>query len=338
MGASVASALTRRNFLSFDFGDRQSDAGHWVRVHRTAMACRFEVLLSSDDAGEMAAAREALDEADDLESLLTVFRETSAVADVNRRAPAESVTVGATLFALLARSAELHAATGGAFDVTSTPLSRCWGFLERDGRAPSDSELAAARDLVGMGHVRLDARARSVRFGRDGIELNFGAIGKGFALDRMGALLRRRGAARALLSAGHSSVLALAGRGRRGWPVDLRPRRASRRVGRLWLDNAAVGTSGAGEQFVEVDGRRYGHVIDPRSGRPAEGVLGSSVVARDAATADALSTAFLIGGPDLARRYCAEHDDILAVLVLDEAGERTEVFGRCTGATLEMLT
>ena len=337
MGGSVASALTRRNFLSFDFSDRRSDAGHWVRVHRTAMACRFEVMLSSDDAREMAAAREALDEADDLESLLTVFRETSAVADVNRRAAAEEVTVGATLFALLARSAELHAATGGAFDVTSTPLSRCWGFLSRDGRLPSEPEVAAARDVVGMGHVRLDARARSVRFARAGIELNFGAIGKGFALDRMGTLLRRRGATRALLSAGHSSVLALAGRGR-GWPVDLRPRRASRRVGRLWLDNAAVGTSGAGEQFVEIDGRRYGHVIDPRSGRPADGVLGASVVTRDAATADALSTAFLIGGPDLARRYCAEHDDILAVLVLDEPGERTEVFGRCGGATLEMLT
>ena len=101
-------------------------------------------------------------------------------------------------------------------------------------------------------------------------------------------------------------MLAIGGKGR-GWPVDLRPRLASRRVGRLWIKNGAVGTSGAGEQFIEVDGRRYGHVIDPRTGRPAEGVLGASVITGDAATADALSTAFLIGGPELARRYCAAH-------------------------------
>src|SRR3954462_11891203 len=98
----MASILTRRNFLSFDFGDRQTEAGHWVRVHRVAMACRFEVMLSSDDAGGMAggdagdmgAAREALDEADDLESLLTVFRDSSPVSALNRRALHEPVTTG----------------------------------------------------------------------------------------------------------------------------------------------------------------------------------------------------------------------------------------------------
>jgi thiamine biosynthesis lipoprotein len=149
-------------------------------------------------------------------------------------------------------------------------------------------------------------------------------------------VLRAHGAPRALLSAGLSSVLALGGRGR-GYPVDLRPRLASRRVGRLWLRNAAVGTSGAGEQFVEIEGKRYGPVIDPRSGRPAEGVLGASVITRDAAAAEALSTAFLIGGPALARDYCAAHDETLAILVLDRPGEPAEVFGRCGGATLELL-
>ena len=333
----MAGALTRRNFLSFDFGDRTRDPDHWVRIHRIAMACRFEVMLSSDDARDVAAARSALDEADDLESLLTVFRDTSAVGDLNRRGALEDVIVQAGLFGLLSRSVELHARTEGAFDVTSTPLSRCWGFLKREGRLPTDQEIEDTRAIVGMWHVRLDRARLSVRFDRPGVELNFGAIGKGYALDRMGELLRARGARRALLSAGHSSVLALGGKGR-GWPVDLRPRLASRRVGRLWIKNGAVGTSGAGEQFIVVDGRRYGHVIDPRTGRPAEGVLGASVITTDAATADALSTAFLIGGPELARRYCNAFPDVLAVLVLDEPGERTEVFGRYNGATLEMLT
>jgi FAD:protein FMN transferase len=333
----MAGTLTRRNFLSFDFGDRtRGDSDHWVRVHRIAMACRFEVMLSSDDAADIAAARAALDEADAVETWLTVFRETSAVSNLNRRAAHEDVVVDQELFAILDRSAGLHVQTEGAFDVTSTPLSRCWGFLKREGRLPTEREIEAACAIVGMSHVQLDAPRRRVRFARPGVEVNFGAIGKGYALDRMGAVLRGRGSRRALLSAGHSSVLALGGKGR-GWPVDLRPRLASRRVGRLWIKNGAIGTSGAGEQFVEIAGRRYGHVIDPRTGRPADGVLGASVIARDAATADALSTAFLIGGPDLARRYCAAHPDVLAVLVLDEPGERTDVFGRYHGATLELL-
>ena len=332
----MAGTLTRRNFLSFDFGDRARDPDHWVRIHRIAMGCRFEVMLSSDDMRDMAAARSALDEADDLEALLTAFRDGSVVSDLNRRAAREEVTVGATVFGLLTRSVELNTHTGGAFDVTSTPLGRCWDLPQREGRLPTEQEVTEARAVVGMQHVVLNPKERGVRFTRAGVELNFAALAKGFALDRMGELLRGRGAPRALLSAGHSSVLAAGGKGR-GWPVDLRPRLASRRVGRLWIKNGAVSTSGAGEQFTEIDGQRYGQIVDPRTGRLSEGVLGASVITGDAATADALSTAFLVGGPDLARGYCELHPNVLAVLVLDEPGEPTEVFGRYNGATLEML-
>src|SRR5688500_13108685 len=157
----MATALTRRNFLSFDFGDRRGDAAHWVRVHRVAMACRFEVMLSSDDSRQMQAARAALDEADELESRLTVFRDTSETVAVNRRAAEEPVAVSATLFDLLQRSAALHAATDGAFDVTSTPLSRCWGFLQREGRLPPRAAIDAARSMVGMSHVQLAAVTRT---------------------------------------------------------------------------------------------------------------------------------------------------------------------------------
>lgn len=329
--------LTRRNFLSFDFGDRRRPgADHWIRVHRTAMACRFEVMLSEEDSADMAAARAALDEADALESMLTVFRDTSDVADLNRRAAGEDVVVAPLLFALLVRSAELHADTDGAFDVTSTPLSRCWGFLTREGRVPEDAEIERARDCAGMRHVALDPLTRGVRFDREGVEISFGAIGKGYALDCMAAVLRRQAARRALLSAGRSSVLALGGRGR-GWPVDVRPALAGRAIARLWIRDGALGTSGAGEQFVEAGGRRYGHVIDPRSGRPASGVVGASVVTATAADADALSTAFLIGGPDLAQRYCDAHPGTLALLVLEDADDIPMTIGRYNGATLEML-
>ena len=143
----MAGTLTRRNFLAFDFGDRRagSDAGHWVRIHRMAMACRFEVMLASDDAAEMSAAREALDEADDIESFLTVFRDTSEVSDVNRRAGREGVPVSPALFALVQRAAALHAATDGAFDITVGPLVQLWGFgpPPRRTNAPTEAEIAA---------------------------------------------------------------------------------------------------------------------------------------------------------------------------------------------------
>src|SRR5436190_2956135 len=212
--------LSRRNFLSLDFGDRRAAGDHWVRVHRVAMACRFDVMLSSDDAIDVDAARAALDEADAVETMLTVFRDGSEVALLNRRAAAEPVAVSPELFSLLVLSARLHGQTQGAFDVTATPLSRCWGFLSHEGRVPGAEDVARARAVVGMSQVRLDAERRAVSFGRAGVEVSFGAIGKGAALDRMAGVLREHGARRALLSAGASSILAIGGRGR-GWPVDV---------------------------------------------------------------------------------------------------------------------
>jgi thiamine biosynthesis lipoprotein len=318
------------------------------------MACRFEVLLPGETPDHIAAALAALDEADRLEAALTVFRDTSQLVHVNRCAADGPVAVDRALFDLLALCRELHAETDGAFDITSTPLSRCWGFLRREGRVPSRAEIDAARAPVGMDAVALDADRRTVRFGRPGAELNLGSIGKGHAIDRMGAGLRRAGVRAALLSAGGSSVLAIGptprsalrrgspkpegegGGAGAGWMIDVRSRRVKRdRLARLYLRDAALATSGAGEQYVDVDGVRYGHVLDPRTGWPASGVLSASVVCRRAAIADALSTAFLVGGVDLAERYCASHPGTFAMLVPDDDSEMPRSFGTHPGVIVE---
>lgn len=299
------------------------------------MACRFEVVLPAQDTRFVADANEMLREADRLEAALTVFRETSDLVHVNRTASREPVRVSDELFDLLTRCAHLHASTGGAFDVTSTPLSRCWGFLARDGRLPESDAIDHARSLVGMDAVVLDPSRRTVRFTRPGIELNLGSIGKGFAVQAIGDRLAARGVENALVSAGASSVLALRGCGR-GWLVDVTSRQSSRgRLARLRLRNCALGTSGAGEQFIEVEGRRYGHVLDPRTGWPASGVLSASVATTDAATADALATAFLIGGVELAREYCAAHERTLALITPDDGAGRTVVVGDHDGVIVE---
>jgi thiamine biosynthesis lipoprotein len=197
---------------------------------------------------------------------------------------------------------------------------------------PAPEDLAAARAVVGLDRVELDDERRTVRFRRPGVELNFGSIGKGCALDHMTALLRGRGVPQALVSAGGSSLRAF---GDDGFAVDVRSPRAAGPLLRLTLSEAALGTSGAGEQFFEAEGRRYGHVLDPRTGWPAEGVLSASVAAADAATADALSTALLVGGVELAERYCDAHPDTLAVIVLESGPARPLLFGSCRGARIE---
>jgi thiamine biosynthesis lipoprotein len=319
----------------FRLGRRDDESGHWIRVHRVAMACRFEILLDAEDAAAVAPARESLDEADRIEAALTVFRDTSELVRVNRTAAEQPAIVDAGLFALLVRCRDIHVATSGAFDVTSTPLSRCWGFLAREGRLPSADEVTAARALAGMSGVALDASASSVRFARPGMELNLGSIGKGYALDRMAALLRARGVGHALLSAGGSSAIAVGGRGR-GWTIDVRSRQVRKdRLAHVTLRDGALATSGAGEQFFEKDGRRYGHVIDPRTGWPASGVLSATVISAEAALSDALSTAFLVGGVDLARRYCESHPGVLALVTPDDGSERPVVVGAFPGARLE---
>ena len=298
------------------------------------MACRFEITLDGKDARYIPAAQSALNQIDAIEAQLTVFRETSALVHINQRAATENVRCEPGLFNLLTRCQQLATLTNGAFDVTSMPLSRCWGFVRREGRLPSTEEIRSTRALVGMSKVILDHQRSSVKFRRPGIELNLGAIGKGYALDCVASDLRRAGVQHALLSAGQSSLLAIGGRDR-GWSIDLVSPRRAQRIARVWLRNAALGTSGAGEQFFLADGRRYGHVLDPRSGWPAKGVLSASAVCASAADADALSTAFLVAGPTLAHRYCDQHSQTLAVITQEDDSAGTFVIGNHVGAEIE---
>jgi FAD:protein FMN transferase len=320
--------VSRRGLLSLSWGAAEDDgAGHYIRVHRRAMACRFEVTLPGEHASDISAARDALEEANRLEELLSVFRESSAISQINKAAGADAIEIGDELFELLTRCREL--------DVTSTPLSRVWGFLQREGRLPSDEEIAAARALVGFRHLALEPGKRTATLGQAGMALNLGAIGKGFAVQAIGATLWRGGVRHALVSAGGSSVIALGGPDG-GWRVDVVGGPLRQRLTSLRLRNAALGTSGAGEQFIEVNGIRYGHVIDPRTGWPASGILSASVVTADAATADALATAFFVGGLELARKYCDLHPGTLALITPNDGSHRPLVVGRYLGARVDV--
>ncbi|HEY2148014.1 MAG TPA: FAD:protein FMN transferase [Pirellulales bacterium] len=294
-------------------------SSYLICVGRSAMACEFEVFFNAGQyADGTEAAIAALDLVDRLEEQLTVYRPSSEVSRLNREAAERDVEVEPRLFALLRFACELHRRTGGAYDITSGPLSKAWGFFRRAGQIPSDDDLAEALAGVGSQHLALDEAASNVRFLRPGLEINLGSIGKGYALDRAADFLEARGIADFLIHGGQSSMLARGSRGLagEGWWVGLRdPLRPEERLGEIRLRNRALGTSGSLKQFFYHEGRRYGHILDPRTGRPAQGMLSSTVLAPTAAEADALSTAMFVMGMDSAVEYCRSHPKLAAVLV-----------------------
>ena len=296
-----------------------------VRVSRRAMATTFEVALPFGTPDALAAAEDALDAIDAAEDQLTVYRDSSEVARLNAAAFTAGVPVAADLFDLLTRCAEWTRDTAGGFDAATGALVHAWGFQRREGRVPPPAELMAARERSGMRHVMLDDRTRLVKFRRFGVALNFGGVGKGEALDRAAAVLRRWGVTSALLHGGGSSVRAIGtppGRPR-GWPVAVKHPSGVGRLGTVYLQDQGFGTSAATFQFFEEGGKRYGHVIDPRSGCPAEGTASASVIAPTAAEADALSTAFFVQGAEVARRYIQPRPG-LAALILPDGSPRPE--------------
>ena len=327
--------LKRREFLTFSPTLQPPPASYWQHVSRPAMACRFEVTLPLDDQAGVSVARQALDEVDRLEQQLTIFRESSKVSFINRQAADGPVRVEESLFSLLLLCQEIYRETGGAFDITSGPLSRCWGFLKRQGRIPEIDEIEKARALVGGDKLLLDSETRAIRFARPGVEINLGSIGKGYALDRIASMTRSRLRA-ALLNAGSSSIRAIGG-GYNGWKVGVRhPGNKERRLAIVRLRDAALSTSGGEEQFFECGGKRYGHIIDPRSGMPADRVASVTVIAPAAALTDALATAFYVGGPELAEAYCVAHPGVL-VLMLESGAERPVLFGGANLCEVEII-
>jgi len=302
-----------------------------VSVRRRAMACEFEVqLAASRDDDSMEHVFAALDLVELLESQMTVYRTEGEVIRINRDAASRPVRVEQRLFSVFQLAERLHRETRGAMDITSGPLSDVWGFSRREGRLPSDDAIAAALERVGMRHVVLDADQQTIAFRRSGVSVHLNCIGKGSALDRMAELLAQNLVDDYLLHGGKSSVLARGNQpgnvaagdppagslGPGGWIIGLRhPLRPSERLAEFVLRNQALATSGSGTQFFIRRGRRYGHILDPRTGQPAEGLYSATVIAPTAAEADALSTAFYVMGPAEVADYCATHPHIGALLV-----------------------
>jgi thiamine biosynthesis lipoprotein len=274
-----------------------SEAGRFEfsQVHM-GMPVRLVLHAASADTARRGA-EAAFDRIAALDRMMSDYRDDSELRQLDRR-PLEWIPASEELFAVLAQAVEISEATGGAFDPTVAPLVALWRETRTSGRMPERSRLEAARALVGWRHIGLDRSRRAVRLARYGMRLDLGGIAKGYILQAARSTLRTHGIVCALLEAGGDIVVGDPPPGRPGWRIDGPSASPAFRDRAAELRNAALATSGPTAQFVEIDGVKYSHVIDPRTGVGVTNHVVARVIAEDAATADALATALTVVGPD----------------------------------------
>lgn len=300
------------------------------------MACEFEVLLNQHqyDQGPDAAV-EVLDQIVDLERKLSVYKPSSDFSRLN--ASDQPVAVSDDAMTVLRLAKFLNQETQGAFDITAGTLSDVWGFSRRQGRLPTQEDIEQALNLVGSRHLELEPASGDAFMQVPGVKVNPGGIGKGYALDRAGQILSEAGVQDYMMHGGSSSISASGDRKHvdceAGWIVALKhPFQEERTLGTVRLLDQSLATSGSGKQFFHFRGKRYSHIIDPRSGHPAQGILSTTVVYPSAAIADALATAFFILGVEGVEEFCGRHGEVGAILVYRDENRG----GRETVATFNL--
>lgn len=234
-----------------------------------------------------------------IDEAMSDYKSTSELSKVNREAFAGKVILSEELFDLLRTSVEYSRLSGGGFDITIGPLVHLWRKASRTNTAPTEEQLSAARAKVGFEKMILDPADRSVRFTVEGMKLDLGAIGKGYAVDRAVDILRQAGAVGGMVNLGGN--IRTFGRpvGKSDWKIGMRdPADPNRIELALRLNDWAVATSGDYERSIFVEGQKVNHILDPATRRGVTGLSGVTVLARTGLEADALSTTVTVMGKD----------------------------------------
>jgi thiamine biosynthesis lipoprotein len=257
------------------------------------------VLYAADEAAANSASEAAFSRVAELNRILSDYDPNSELSRLSQGAPqAQGVPVSGPLWLVLERSQQLADATDGAFDVTVGPYVRLWRRARREKEMPSALRLQEARDAVGYKYLELDAENRTARLLRPRMRLDLGGIAMGYAVDEALKVLRERGISRALVDASGDIAVGDPPPGKPGWTIDVMPLSADGTPARrVVLANAAVTTAGDAHQHVVLDGKRYSHIVDPRTGLGMTDRVGVAVIARDCLTADSLDTAASVLGP-----------------------------------------
>ena len=264
------------------------------------MGMPFRIVLYAPDADSAnAAARAAYARIRQLNGIMSDYEPDSELTRLCRTAGSgKAVAVSPDLLAVLSHSLDLSKKSDGAFDVTVGPLVRLWRKARKTKAFPTDEELAAARDVVGFRELRIDEKAGTVELLKKGMQLDLGGVAVGYAIDDVLKLLRGRGITSALIDGSGDIGVSDAPPGAAGWRIGIAPLDADGEPSRfLILKNAAVTTSGDAFQFVEFDGKRYSHIVDPKTGLGLVDRCRVTLLARNCTIADSYTKAVAVLGP-----------------------------------------
>jgi thiamine biosynthesis lipoprotein len=294
------------------------ESGRWFSRDEAIMGTAIHVELWGE---EPQAAERAIDavmaEMHRIDRLMSPYKEESELSRINRDACREPVAIGAELFGLIERSLHFSQLSDGAFDITFASVGHLYDY--RSGRAPDAAVLARARQAIGWQHLQLDAKRRTIRFGRDGMRIDLGGFAKGFVVDTSIAILKRLGVQHAVVAAGGDSRVMGDRRGR-PWSIAIRdPRDAKRVVAVLPLQDTSISTSGDYERYFERDGLRHHHLIDPKTGTSPSSVRSVTILADDGLTSEGLSKCLFVMGLERGMRLIEAQRGVDAVVV-DAAG------------------
>jgi FAD:protein FMN transferase len=273
---------------------------------RISMACTYSIVAYGDDLPKLKqAVTEAFDEVDRIDRLMSHYKPDSPLSQINREAAKHPVKVDKELLHFLIDYQKFSHTTEGAFDITVGPLMKAWGFFRGGGRMPTKDELARVRKVVGYQHLLFDYQNKTIKFDREGVELDLGGVAKGYAVDQACLSLTKNNIRRALISAGGSTIYALGSPpDSEAWEVQLQDPLDSRKVAlTMKLKDQALSTSGSSEKFFELNGKRYSHIMNPRTGRPVMNILGVAVITRFGASGDAYDNAFYVMGVKNTKKF-----------------------------------
>jgi thiamine biosynthesis lipoprotein len=283
-------------------------------------------VYTSDEQTAKAAFRAAFARIRDLDDILSDYKPASELNRITKTAINRAMPVSEDLFTVLRTSQELADATGGAFDITQAPVIRLWREARRTGRVPDSAALQDAAKRSGFRKVHLDAHERTVRFEMSGMALDVGGIGKGYAASEAIEALDALGVHSALVAVSGDLAFSDAPPGQRGWRIGVHSGDPSVLgvPGVLELTNAAVSTAGSSEQHLDINGRRYSHIIDPSSGMGLVDDITVTVVAPHGLEADGLDTAASVLGAERGLALIESHPNA-AALIIEHTSAGTKV-------------
>ncbi|MBI4949767.1 MAG: FAD:protein FMN transferase [Deltaproteobacteria bacterium] len=305
------------------FKGRQKDS---VTISRAMMGTIVQVtIMEGPEDNSDRAAETAFSEIQRLEGILSAYKtDSSDVTRISKNAGA-SLPVSPDTIEVLKTAVLVAELSGGAFDPTVGVLGKAWGYSGEKGVVPSREEIGKSLPLVDYGEIEIDEAASKAGLKRKGMSLNLGGVAKGYIVNKAVEALKREGVERGIIHAGGDMVVFQKDE-EVPFSIGIQHPREKRLLGKVRVYNGAVATSGDYERFFEINGKKYHHILDPRTGFPAEGTQSATIIAKDPTLADALSTAVFVMGPEKGMELIERLPDVEGVIV-DSSGRVTKSSG-----------